>query len=707
MSEALSFSIITPSYNQVSFVERTIRSVLEQNAGEIEYAVLDGGSNDGTVEILGRYIDRLWFRSEPDGGQADAVNKGFALTSGDLIGWLNSDDVYYPGALRTVRRYFAAHPEVDVVYGDADHIDEQDRVIEPYDCEPWNPERLRDVCFLCQPAVFFRRRVVEKHGPLDPTLDYCMDYEYWLRLGAEGARFAYLPRKLAGSRMYRSNKTLGQRLNVHAEINDMLRRRLGSVPNRWLSNYAHVVLEERGFGRERGRLQFAVLVSVLTWWAALRWNGRVSNQLRQMTWGWIREEIRTRRRAAIPAPAARNAVVTTGQRLRVGVDVSQTGSRKAGCGHLTLGLVQALQDVATGHEFLLYPTFGDAFWDPAGPDATWDGGGPNFQRWHGHSSHLEAREFWRSPPINLDGALGNPDVVHSHNFFCPQTLERARLVYTLYDLSFLAHPEWTTEANRQVCFTGVFNASVHADFVVAISEATRQHFLRMFPHYPEHRTAVVYPASRFVSGQPALRPRECSSLPSGRFFLSVGTLEPRKNLTRLVEAYAGYVQSGQHPMPLVLVGGRGWLMDGFEQQIDDLNLKQRVIRLGYVSDGTLQWLYQNCHSFLYPSLFEGFGLPVVEALSQGAAVMTSRTTSLPEVAGDAALYVDPTDTADVQRALVRISRDEELRQDLRSRALQQAENFSWRAAAQQTIECYDRVLRMPHYSSERTIRASA
>lgn len=267
-------SVVTPSFNQGAYLERTILSVLNQEVRDLEYVVMDGGSSDQSTAILRRYESRLRWVSEKDRGQAHAVNKGLAATAGEIIGWLNSDDVYYPGALRRVLDVFAARPEVDLIFGKAHHIDVADRDLEVYPTEPWDPQRLTQRCYLCQPAVFFRRRVIEQHGLLDEKLQYCMDYEFWLRLALRGINALYLPAFLAGSRMYPSNKTLGARCAVHREFNAMLRDKLGKVPSRWLWNYAFVV--SRADRAPRWLLPFWLPLIVPTALvAAYRWNGSV------------------------------------------------------------------------------------------------------------------------------------------------------------------------------------------------------------------------------------------------------------------------------------------------------------------------------------------------------------------------------------------------------------------------------------------------
>ena len=265
-------SIVTPSFEQGRFIERTLQSVALQTGAEIEHVVFDGGSRDETVDILKSWTGRIKWWSEPDRGQTHAVNKGIDATDGEIIGWLNSDDIYYPSAVARVVEFFAANPDVDDVYGLADHIDEDDRSFEDYPTEDWDFERLKSTCFICQPAAFFRRSVPARYGMLDEDLRYCMDYEFWLRLGKAGARFAHIEQKLAGSRLYATNKTLGSRVAVHSEINDVMKRLFGRVPDRWIWNYAAAVTEAE-FSRENDKMRYGIHLLAAAVKAAIRWNG--------------------------------------------------------------------------------------------------------------------------------------------------------------------------------------------------------------------------------------------------------------------------------------------------------------------------------------------------------------------------------------------------------------------------------------------------
>lgn len=286
-------SIITPSFNQGAFIGRTIESVLAQDVSgrTLEYLVVDGGSQDGTLDVLQRYGDSARWISEPDRGQADAVNKGLQATRGEVIGWVNSDDLYAAGAIRSVCEFLEGHPEVDVVYGDAEYVDENDRVVGRYPTEGFDVERLYETCFLCQPAVFFRRRVLDRFGLLDERLHYTLDYEYWLRLARGGATFAHLPTVLAAWRLHPGIKSHIGRLKVHQEMNWMMAERIGRVPDRWLYNYAHARLEQTGIDRSK-HLRFALGLTVWTLWASVRWNHGIPPSVRRTNTIWLKDGLK-------------------------------------------------------------------------------------------------------------------------------------------------------------------------------------------------------------------------------------------------------------------------------------------------------------------------------------------------------------------------------------------------------------------------------
>jgi glycosyltransferase involved in cell wall biosynthesis len=187
MSEELPLvSIVTPSYNQAQFLEETILSVLNQDYPNLEYIIIDGGSVDGSLDIIRKYEHRLaYWVSEPDEGQSDAINKGWRRARGEILAWLNSDDTYVPGAIRTVAQYLVTHPEVDMVYGHLNTINDGGRVI--WTTEPSTTFDLDGLIystfFVPQPTVFFRKHVVHKVGMLDTSLYYCMDCDLWHRIG--------------------------------------------------------------------------------------------------------------------------------------------------------------------------------------------------------------------------------------------------------------------------------------------------------------------------------------------------------------------------------------------------------------------------------------------------------------------------------------------------------------------------------------------
>ncbi|MHB1947176.1 MAG: glycosyltransferase family 4 protein [Gammaproteobacteria bacterium] len=389
--------------------------------------------------------------------------------------------------------------------------------------------------------------------------------------------------------------------------------------------------------------------------------------------------------------------------MKIGFDVSQTGNSKAGCGFFAENLIHHLSHIDAQNQYYLYPTFGDHYWDNHF-DATYRTQLSNFHQGLKHTSICEAQRFWQTASDHIEKKLGHPDVLHANNFFCPPKLPHTKIVYTLYDLSFLEYPDCTTEHNRIACFDGVFKASLNADLIIAISHYSRQHFLRIFPHFPADRIIVTHPASRFSSEIDIVNKSEkLHSLQPQKFWLNVGTIEPRKNIRRLLSAYAKLRAKHPQTHPLVLAGKNGWLEENIEQVIDDLDLKPYVYLLGYIDNDELQWLYQNCFCLVYPSLFEGFGLPVLEAMGFGAPVITSNVSSIPEVVGNAGLLINPLQEDELTQAMMELASNNTHREALKSLAIKQAGLFSWVNTAKIVLNSYQEVIALPKRTNATTV----
>jgi len=375
---------------------------------------------------------------------------------------------------------------------------------------------------------------------------------------------------------------------------------------------------------------------------------------------------------ASPRPVARG----------VGFDATPLLPPRAGVGNYLARLLKALLAVDPDRAYLLYSKAPLDVVEPALAGAV---------RAPGH--FVPSYWLWMQTVLPVVVHRTRPDICHYVNGLAP-LLQPRPFVLTVHDMSLFRHPRhhpWS----RLLTVRAVFRLAVkRAAALIAVSEFTRSELLEVLRPPPE-KVHVVYEAAPDDFGPEtdptaltALRRRY--ELPDS-FILTVGTLEPRKNLIRLLRAFRTVRDLG-FDGALLLVGPRGWLMSRFAPEIQALGLADHVKCVGYVPEADLRGLYSAATILAYPSLYEGFGLPVVEAMACGTPVLSSARSALAEVCGDAAVLVDPESELAVAHGVARLLRDRELREHLRERGFARAATFSWRQAAQQVLRVYDRVL---------------
>ncbi|HIP96991.1 MAG TPA: glycosyltransferase family 1 protein [Anaerolineae bacterium] len=387
--------------------------------------------------------------------------------------------------------------------------------------------------------------------------------------------------------------------------------------------------------------------------------------------------------------------------MRIGVDYTSAVRQGAGIGRLTRCIFHALAEIDHENEYRLFAATGRkrpfAFL-PFHPSTL-----PNFRLKTIPLSDRELNVVWHRLrlPLPVELITGPVDVFHSPDFTLPPVW-RARAVLTVHDLSFLRVPECFTGALRRYLERVVPRSVRRADHVIADSHSTKRDLVELLGT-PAGKVTVIHsgvePRFRPITGRAALEAvRRRYDLPK-RFVISVGTLQPRKNFATLITAFARLKSGteswkpGARSLKLVIAGGRGWLYEEIFASVQALGLQGDVLFPGFVADEDLPALYNLAEAFVLPSLYEGFGLPPLEAMACGTPVITSNVSSLPEVVGDAGLMVGPTDVEGLAAAIKRVLEDSDLRHEMAQRGLARAKEFTWERAARQLLGVYTRMER--------------
>jgi alpha-1,3-rhamnosyl/mannosyltransferase len=290
----------------------------------------------------------------------------------------------------------------------------------------------------------------------------------------------------------------------------------------------------------------------------------------------------------------------------------------------------------------------------------------------------------------MERSLGPYDVYHATNYVFTHSVKRARRVVTIHDLTLMLFPEWHPRTRVSTMVSEISRSVEVADHILADSTATRDDIVKQLSVSSDRISVVPLAADRSFEPMPATETTKILSnwgLAPDSYLLFMGTIEPRKNLLRLLQAVE---LAGNRIGPLVIAGAHGWGSDGLFGRIQSLQRSGRVTYLGYVPDDARPALLNGARAFVYPSLYEGFGLPVLEAMACGIPVLASNVSSLPEVVGEAGVMVDPGDVDSIANEMIRLWQDDALRRDLSVKGLERARRFSWERTARQTLNVYTR-----------------
>lgn len=374
----------------------------------------------------------------------------------------------------------------------------------------------------------------------------------------------------------------------------------------------------------------------------------------------------------------------------VGIDYTPAHEQGAGIGRYVRELVTALASVDQTTTYRLFVAGAFSSSMPlmsAAPNFEWRTT-PLTPRWLARMWHRA------SIPLPVEVFTGAVDLYHATDFVLPPTHRSTKTIVQVHDLSFVRVPE-SASPRLKAYLDRVVPASVHrSDHIIADSQATKEDIAELY-HVQTDKITVLYgavdPRFKPLFNHQTAQVRQKYGIDNFPFVLSVGTIQPRKNYERLTKAVAQLRNQGVD-LHLVIAGGRGWLEDPFYETIRTTGMQPYVHLIGFVDEADLPALYSTAACFAFPSLYEGFGLPVLEAMACGVPVVTSNISSLPEVAGDAGVLVDPYSVDAIAESLLKVVFDTEVRETLIKKGFQQVKHFNWQSSARLLKNLYDQVL---------------
>lgn len=665
-------SIVVPSLNQGQYIRQCIESILAQNYAPLELIVIDGKSEDDTVNIIREYEQHIdYWVSEADSGQSNAINKGFKKATGTLVAWLNSDDFYLPNAFSDVLEAYRKYSEASFYFGNGFRVDSTGEKKEGFCKSKYlvfdREALLYGLNYILQPSTFINAAYLRKIGCLDESLHYGMDSDLWMRLSKEATPIP-IRSYLAASREYGETKTSTGSFKRCEELRLVSKKHTGMEMTPGALCYFLDTLHQYSSKHENiFHDQFREQLDSL-------W---VESQSILKEYGCDEVGFPSVKNTAYRyAQEKYNLSIESPTRPRIGVDLRNVVlGQSGGISQLIRGIFREVFLRKPEFDYVVFCTIFSRSLLPA------DAGNVSFLTLPLEDYYDELDRAAKKYEISL--LFRGYPVVDNLSF------PIGRQIFLIPDIQHETFPEFFTDQvlmDRREAFDW---ALVGAGAIATISEYAK----KTLSLYPVTRCTDIFltppglQTEYFESKKTNRLPIELAPVLNSQYFLYPANLWPHKNHKRLLYAFEKFIATTDKSVSLVLTGNpQGW--DELKADFSQLP----ILHLGFISTQSLHALYENAVALVFFSLYEGFGMPLLEAFNSGTPVICSNTTSLPEVGGDAVFCCDPTDVDAMSRLMIEIFDNETLRSSLIKKGQDRLNHYLWAESASNLEAAFERVI---------------